>query len=500
MALELRQSLGLTQQLVMTPQLQQAIKLLQLSRLELLETVSQEMEENPILEEMSQGEVDGDDGAGEKKEELEQSSQESGEKKTENSLEETSSLQEVTVEERARDDVDWENYLSEYNSGYSDGFSERHYEEKDAPSFENFTASKTDLSSHLHWQLNMSSVEDEKRDIGTHIIGNLNDDGYLEVSLEEISESTGHSVDEVGEVLALIQNFDPVGVAARDTRECLLIQVSFQGLGGTLVEEIIRDYLKDLEEKRYNRIAEALGVSIQDISAAVTTIQELDPKPGRIYSAEETIYVTPDIYVVKLGDGYEIIQNEDGLPKLRINAYYKRILKNRGQVSDDTKTYIQEKMRSAAWLIKSIHQRQRTLYRVTESIVKFQKEFLDKGIAYLKPLVLRDVAEDIEMHESTVSRVTTNKYVHTPQGLYELKFFFNSSISRVDGDALASESVKEQIRKIIKAEDKSKPLSDKGIEEKMRELNIDIARRTVAKYREAMGILPSRKRKEIQIN
>ena len=201
-----------------------------------------------------------------------------------------------------------------------------------------------------------------------------------------------------------------------------------------------------------------------------------------------------------MGDDYEIIQNEDGLPKLRINAYYKRILKNRGQVSDETKSYIQEKMRSAAWLIKSIHQRQRTLYRVTESIVKFQKAFLDKGIAHLKPLVLRDVAEDIEMHESTVSRVTTNKYVHTPQGLYELKFFFNSSISRVDGDALASESVKEAIRKLIKGEDKSKPLSDKGIEMKMRDLNIRVARRTVAKYREAMGILPSRKRKEVRIN
>jgi RNA polymerase sigma-54 factor len=230
--------------------------------------------------------------------------------------------------------------------------------------------------------------------------------------------------------------------------------------------------LKDLEEKRYGRIADQIGVSVQDVLTAVAAIQELDPKPGRIYTAEETIYVTPDIYVAKVGDDYEIIQNEDGLPKLRINAYYQRILKNRGQVSDETKTYIQEKMRSAAWLIKSIHQRQRTLYRVTESIVKFQKEFLDKGIAHLKPLVLRDVAEDIEMHESTVSRVTTNKYVHTPQGLYELKFFFNSSINRVDGDALASESVKEQIRRLIKAEDKTKPLSDKGIETKMRDLNI----------------------------
>jgi len=255
-----------------------------------------------------------------------------------------------------------------------------------------------------------------------------------------------------------------------------------------------------LEEKRYRQVADQLDVSIQDVLTAVTAIQALDPKPGRIYATEETIYVTPDIYVAKVGDGYEIIQNEDGLPKLRINAYYRRMLKNRGRVSDETKAYIQEKMRSAAWLIKSIHQRQRTLYRVTESIVRFQKEFLDKGIAYLRPLVLRDVAEDIEMHESTVSRVTTNKYVHTPQGLYELKFFFNSAINRVDGDALASESVKEQIRKVIKVEDKTKPLSDKGIENMMLDLNIKVARRTVAKYREAMGIQPSRKRKEVRIS
>ena len=393
-----------------------------------------------------------------------------------------------------------ESYLSEYNSGYSEGFSERHYEEKDTPSFENFTATRTDLSSHLFWQLNMSNLEDEKKKIGAYIIGNLNDDGYLETTVEEISRATGSSIDDVEAVLKLVQNFDPVGVAARDTRECLLIQVAFLNLTGTLAEKIINDHLEDLEEKRYHQIADHIGVSIQDVLTAVAAIQEFDPKPGRIYTVEETIYVTPDIYVAKMRDGYEIIQNEDGLPKLRINAYYKRILKNRGRVSDETKAYIQEKMRSAAWLIKSIHQRQRTLFRVTESIVKFQGEFLDKGIAYLKPLVLRDVAEDIEMHESTVSRVTTNKYVHTPQGLYELKFFFNSSISRIDGDALASESVKEQIRKVIKTEDKTKPLSDKGIEKKMRDLNIKVARRTVAKYREAMGILPSRKRKEIRIN
>ena len=506
MALELRQSLGLTQQLVMTPQLQQAIKLLQLSRLELLETVAQEMEENPILEELSQeDEFDRDDADGDKKEEASQDSVETHGSDSEQAGAEGASadteadgLPEVTVEERARDDIDWDNYLSEYSTSYSESYSEGNYEEKETPSFENFTATRTDLSSHLLWQLNMSGMEDELKEIGSHIIGNLNDDGYLDASVEEIADATGHELPVVLGVLKAIQNFDPVGVAARDTRECLLVQAAFQGLTGTLAEKIISEHLKDLEEKRYRRISDTLDASIEEILTAVSAIQSLDPRPGRLYSEEQTIYVTPDIYVVKVGDGYEIISNEDGLPKLRINAYYRRILKNRRRVSEETKAYIQEKMRSAAWLIKSIQQRQRTLYRVTESIVRFQRDFLDKGITHLKPLVLRDVAEDIEMHESTVSRVTTNKYVHTPQGLYELKFFFNSSISRVDGEALASESVKEQIRKIIKAEDKSKPLSDKGIQEMMWGMNIKVARRTVAKYREGMGILPSRKRKVIE--
>jgi len=211
---------------------------------------------------------------------------------------------------------------------------------------------------------------------------------------------------------------------------------------------------------------------------------------------EEIIYITPDIYVVNVGDNYEIVPNEDGLPKLRINSYYKRLLQNKGSLSEETNAYIQEKLRSAAWLIKSINQRQRTLFRVTESIVRFQREFLDKGITHLRPLVLRNVAEDIEMHESTVSRVTTNKYVYTPQGLFELKFFFNSSIRRIDGEALASESVKEHIRNIIKKEDRAKPYSDKEIEKMMKGLNINVARRTVAKYRESMAILTSRKRRE----
>ena len=343
----------------------------------------------------------------------------------------------------------------------------------------------------------MSGPDDEHKKIGVHIIENLNEDGFLESSLEELAQATGSPLEKVEKTLRLIQNFDPVGVAAQNTRESLLIQIRFQNLGGSLVEKIIMDHLGDLEDRKYDRIMKTLSVSMNDIIEAMNVIQSLEPKPGRTYTDERTIYVTPDIYIITVGDDYEIVQNEDGLPKLRISAYYKDILRNADPASESVKTYIQEKLRSAAWLIKSIHQRQRTIFRVTESIVRFQRDFLDKGITHLKPLVLRDVAEDIGMHESTVSRVTTNKYVHTPQGLFELKFFFNSSINKVDGDSVASESVKERIRMIIKSEDMVKPFSDQEIVGLLKNLNIKVARRTVAKYRESMGILPSRKRKQL---
>ena len=476
MAIELKQSLSLTQQLIMTPQLQQAIKLLQLSRLELLDTITEEMEINPVLEEQISGD----------------SEEETRTEDTKDGVRESSSdLAEVRVEECARDDVDWENYLSEYNTGWAG----TPYEEREAPPFENITSTKTSLNSHLMWQLNMSHLDAQQREIGVHIIGNLNEDGYLELPLEEISRMTGYPVDKVAETLAFIQNFDPVGVAARDTRESLLIQAKFHSLDGTLVERIITDHLKDLEVKKYDRIAKELSVPFEEVLRAVSIIQGLEPKPGRAYSEEETIYITPDIYVFKMGDEYQIVLNEDGLPKLRINSYYKDVLKSKNSLNENAREYIQEKLRSAAWLIKSIHQRQRTIYRVTESIVRFQKDFFDSGVTHLKPLVLRDVAEDIEMHESTVSRVTTNKYVYTPQGTFELKFFFNSSINSVEGDAVASESVKEHIRNIIKAENKRKPCSDQEIVRILKKMNINVARRTVAKYRESMAILPSRKRK-----
>ncbi|HDG97369.1 MAG TPA: RNA polymerase sigma-54 factor [Desulfobacterales bacterium] len=477
MALELKQSLNLSQQLIMTPQLQQAIKLLQLSRLELLETIYQEMETNPVLEE--QGVVETEEEVPLDDEKLD-------------SEDEPTPLPEVDVEEPPHDDVDWEAYISEYNTGWAD----TPYEDREVPQFENITSTKTNLYSHLMWQLNMSNFDEAQKEIGLHIIGNITDDGYLDISLEELAQVTGFPIEKIEETLRIIQTFDPVGVGARDTRECLLIQARFQGLGGTLVEKILLDHLKDLEDKRYDNIAKKLGVSMDEVVTAVSIIQGLEPKPGRSYSDEETIYVSPDIYVFKVGDDYEIVLNEDGLPKLRINAYYKDVLSRKDSLPDSVRNYIQEKLKSAAWLIKSIHQRQRTIYKVTESIVRFQRDFFDKGITHLKPLVLRDVAEDIQMHESTISRVTTNKYVYTPQGLFELKFFFNSAISSMDGDAVASESVKEHIRNIIKMENKQKPYSDQEIADILKKLNIRVARRTVAKYRESMGILPSRKRRK----
>lgn len=472
MALQLKQSLSLAQQLIMTPQLQQAIKLLQLSRLELLETVAQEMETNPILEENPPEEAD-----------YEQAPEEAA-------LPQEMDPQTVSGEKGA-DDQDWESYVAEYNSGWN----ESGYHAREAPPLEGMTSSKPSLYSHLMFQLNMSRFSAAQREIGLHIIGNLDEDGYLKASVEEIALATGFGEEEVKETLHQIQNFDPVGVAARDTQECLLIQARFQNLEGTIVEKILLDHMDKLENKRYDLVARSLNVALDDILAAISIITRLEPKPGRQYSEDEAIYISPDIHVFKLGDDYEISLNEDGLPKLRINSYYRDILASPDSLGDEARQYIHEKLKSAAWLIKSIHQRQRTIYKVASSIFRFQRDFLDKGISQLKPLVLRDVAEDIHMHESTISRVTTNKYVHTPQGVFELKFFFNSAIQCLDGDSVSSESVKEHLKTIIKSEDKARPYSDQEVAELLRKVNINVARRTVAKYREALGILPSRKRR-----
>jgi RNA polymerase sigma-54 factor len=480
MAIELRQQLRLAQQLIMTPQLQQAIKLLQLSRLELLDTITQELEQNPLLEEVSEGSVE------------QQEAQEEGESFSR----EEERVTEVTIDEKARSDFDWEAYLGEYSTYSSGRVPIEHEVSPELPSLEGRLTKKADLSAHLLWQLHLSRLTDEEKEVGTLIIGNIETDGYLKATVAEISQMAGRDEAFVARVLAVVHNFDPPGVAARDLQECLLLQARNLNLQDELVVTIIQNHLNDLETKNYQAIVKATGRYPKDIQAAIDTITQLEPKPGLAYNEEEVQYISPDIYVYKVGEDFVIVLNEDGLPKLRVSPFYREALSKDGSVPDPTREYIQNKLRSAAWLIKSIHQRQRTIYRVAESIVKFQREFFEKGIACLRPLVLRDVAEDLSMHESTISRVTTNKYMHTPQGVFELKYFFNSSISSLDGGAVASESVKERIRQIIQSESAHKPYSDKTIVEKLREENIDIARRTVAKYRELLGILPSNLRKQ----
>ncbi len=474
MAIELKQSVSLSQQLIMTPQLQQAIKLLQLSRMELIETINQEMEENPVLDESVTAEYDRDKPDDEGKD-----------------TQDIPDVSEIASEEKIPEDIDWDIYIQEYNSGRAESI----YEKKEATSFENMVSTKPDLSSHLMWQLGMCDLDEQEQTIGTHIIGNLNNDGYLDVPIEEIVNETGYPEDKVLKTLKTIQTFDPVGIAARTVEECLLIQARLHNLEGTIVEDIIKNHLQDIQNKQYNTIAHKLSAPIRKVIDAITIIQGLEPKPGRPYSSEEPVYITPDIYIVKIGDDYEIVLNHNGMPRLKINSYYSEMLRKKDKLTEEARTYIQNKLKSASWLIKSIHQRQKTIYKVTESILRFQRDFFDHGITHLKPLVLRDVAQDIEMHESTVSRITTNKYVHTPRGLFELKFFFNSSVKGMSGAAFASESVKEYIRNIIKTEDRKSPYSDKDIVAMLSKLNINIARRTVAKYRESMGILPSRQRK-----
>ncbi|CAN2046296.1 RNA polymerase sigma-54 factor [Candidatus Magnetomoraceae bacterium gMMP-1] len=493
MVLELQQQLRLTQQLIMTPQLQMAIKLLQLSRLELMEVIRQEMEENPAIEEMQET-TDEETSAEELNQPVEIPEKE------------------VTVEENLNYDIDWNNYIDEYSAPGNTSFES---EEKDTPQYDTFIARHKSLSEHLHWQFLMTLPSKEEEKICTIIVGNLDSNGYLKISSDEIANLIGCSSELVEDIIKQIQIFDPIGLCGRDLKECLLIQARHLGLDNSIITEIIEKHLNHLQNKNYNAILRALrkenakenmeedaegdpeNIEIEDVIYAANIIRGLEPRPGCQFSSEEPQYISPDIFVYKEGNEFVIMLNDDGMPRLKISNFYKDTLKKDSNVSGSTKNYIKDKLRSATWLIKSIHQRQRTIYKVVESIMSIQREFFEKGVAYLKPMILKDIAKDIDMHESTISRVTTNKYVHTPQGIFELKYFFNSSIKRVYGEAIASTTVKEKIRQIIQSEDKRRPYSDEKIAQLLKHANIEIARRTVAKYRELLRILPSSKRKQI---
>jgi RNA polymerase sigma-54 factor len=483
MALELKQAPKLVQQLVITPQLQQAIRLLQLTRLELVDLIRQEMKENPMLEESEEG----------------REYAEAEEAVTEREAEptpENQKTQEVKGEGEGAPEFDWENYLENYN--HSSYVKQSPQDSEERPSFENFLTKRTTLTDHLNWQLQLSRFSDEEQKIGWWIIGNLDEDGYLKISLEDISSETQLPLEMAERVLRRMQLFDPAGVAARDLKECLLVQLEQLQVRDPVAEKIVSELLPLLKNRNHPAIARRLGIPLERVNQAAHLISKLDPKPGKAYSGEVTQEIIPDVYVIKVEGEYVVYLNDEDLPMLRVNASYKNMLNSNQFVVEADRKYVQEKMRSAVWLIRSIQQRQKTIRRVSESIVKFQRDFLDKGIQFLKPLVLRDVAEDIQMHESTISRVTNNKYVHTPQGIYELKFFFNTGITSTQGETLASESVKNLLREIITKEDPKKPYSDEKLVQILKEMNIHIARRTISKYREMMKILSSNERRKIQ--
>lgn len=475
----LRQTMNLSQSLVITPQLQQAIKLLQMSRMELESAVRAELEENPILEE---AEVL-------KEEDL----QRTKDAATEVEGGSAEVVDNNTQDPQKQDEFEWESYFEQNQKPPQSGM----VGSEEIMNYENAISASQTLHDHLYWQVKMNGFSEHEEKVADLLLNYMDDDGYIKTPLEQIAAEEKLPIEDLEDTLSLIHEFDPPGVGARDLKECLLIQAKHLEEDTQDLVYLINNHLKDLEKKNYDAIAKAMSRDLEEVVEMCKIIYSMDPKPGRAFVSNETLYVTPDVYVYKVGDDFVVSLNEDGLPRLKISNFYKNVLKS-GNSKSEAKThdYIQEKLRSAVWLIKSIHQRQRTIYKVAESIVKHQREFFEKGAAYLKPMILRDIANDIEMHESTVSRVTTAKYVHTPQGIYELKYFFNSGISSSDGDALASESVKLKIKDLVAKEDPKNPLSDQKIVEMLKVEGIQIARRTVAKYRDMLKILPSSQRKK----
>jgi RNA polymerase sigma-54 factor len=473
MALEQKLSVRMSQRLIMTPSLQQAIKLLQMSKLELVEEIQQELVENPVLEETQEAPTPD-------RQEAEQSEESS----------ETDSADPF-------DDIDYESYFQDVDGGYVPRGPTEVGEE--LPSFENTLAEPTNLADHLIWQLDLSTSNPTAKEIGRAIIGNLNEDGYLRASLGEIEEMGNYPAEAVEATLTMIQGYDPVGVAARDLVECLCVQLKHLGQEGTPAETIVRHHMDKLQNRKFKELADVLGLDMEDLQAEIEIIRHLDPRPGQKYNDTSNRYVVPDVYVVKVDDDYQVMLNEDGLPRLRISPVYRRMVQRGAAATTpaEAKEYVRGKLRSAFRLIKSLEERQRTIYKVATSIVKFQRGFLDYGIERIRPLVLKDVADDIGMHESTVSRVVNDKYMHTHRGLFEMRFFFHSGIaSNRGGESVSSLTVKERIRKIIGGEDAARPLSDAAIVKILKSDGLQIARRTVAKYREEMKIPSSSARKQ----
>jgi len=472
MEMKMNLNLKMSQKLVMTPMLQQAIKLLPLARLELAQLVRQEMIDNPVLEELLE----------------EENEQDSNQEEPGPKEEPTSEAEQDTTPQDQ--EIDWDSY---FQDNIDRGMSIESYAEK--PSIEATYKIEATLADHLMWQLDMTVDSETDKFIGSCIIGNIQNDGYLCADLQEIVNISQSDEENVLRVLKTIQGFEPTGVASRSLKECLMLQAQALSDKNPLVEILIENYLERLEDRYLQKVASELKISLDEVLEALEIIKGFCPKPGLLFSSEGIDYVVPDLVVVKTDKGYDVLLNDEGVPNLQISSYYHNLLKTTKE--GQTKEYLEDKYRSALWLIKSIDQRRQTIYKVGKSIVKLQKDFLDDGLSYLQPMVLKDVAKDIEMHESTVSRITTNKYIDTPQGVFELKFFFHSGIKSYLGNSMSSIRVKNMIKEIIKEEDRNSPLTDDQMVEALMMKNAKIARRTITKYRKELNIPPASKRKKL---
>ena len=561
--MQMKMQMKMSQQLIMTPQLQQAIKLLQLSRTELEELIEQTLIENPVLEEgidMDTFPNKTDDSA--------ETAETAESPEVVADTEDFETARENEQENNDQDEIDWQQYIEQVEQ--FGGYQERRYniasDDEDSPSIEATAAQTESLADHLVWQLDMQELSPLEYKTGAFLIGNIDDDGFLVTSVRELLESQRDLYDQINQsyikgelaelpeidtdlldlrfqtgkttqkkknkkednadfeeyenipeeepkrpevsaaacsfveyVLGIIQHFNPNGVGARSLQECLLIQLDILGESENLCSRIVKHDMPLLESKDLKKIARRQKQDLEQVIESYRLIMSLEPKPGREFIPNPSHhYIIPDVYIYQKDNEYKVALNSAGMPRLRINNYYKDLSNTMEDDGSLTKDYILEKVKAGQWLLKSIEQRQKTIYRVTKSILRFQKKFFEHGINFLRPLVLKDVAEDIDVHESTVSRITTNKYVHTPQGIFELKYFFTSGIDQGRGDAVSSKRIKDMIMQMVQKENLKSPYTDLQIADILeRQSGIKVARRTVAKYREALNILPSNKRKQL---
>ena len=471
-------NLKVAQKQVLTPGLVQMVSVLALNRLELREMINEEMIANPVLEEVPEDMP---------------SMEETAQKAESNGGEELPPVEGAT-ENGNRDSFEEIDFGSFFRDYLDPGFKAPAGEVYEKASFENFLSQPSSLTDHLDWQLSVSKCTQAVRSAAESIVGNLNEDGYLTTTVEEIARTGGHEQCDVEAALALVQEFDPLGVAARDVRECLLIQLRNMAPESTLPAQIVSDHLKLVQNKHYREIARALDRPVPAVEKAIELIRTLDPRPGQRYNKSQPQLIEPDVYIVKTSNGYEVRLNEDGLPQLRLSRHYRRLLSD-GAATREVRSYVKERCNSALQLIKNIEQRKHTIVRVCESIIHRQVEFLEKGIDCLRPMMIKEVAEEVGVHPSTVSRAVANKYAHTPQGVYELRYFFSESVQGPQGGNTSLIRLKRIVKKMIEEEDSAHPLTDENIMRSLHEQGFNVTRRTVAKYREDMKIPSTHQRR-----